>query len=140
MLTLDGHSIIIMVNMSFLSCRASFQPVSGINLHTRLSSNDFQTSSAGRRIKFSCRLKLSRLHAVDDETVIVALSVVQCRKISLDVASDSLGIDKIHRGAGDILRLSRRDERVIGRQILGRVQLQDVIQHGSGALAVEIEI
>ena len=83
MLTLNGHGIIIMVDMAVLAHRTALQPVSRINLHTRLSSQDLQYSSAFRRVKFRCGLNLSRLGAVDYITVVITLAEFNAGKSAL---------------------------------------------------------
>ena len=90
MLALDGYCIIVVIDMPALACRAALKPVSGINLHTRLCSEDFQDTAAFRRIQLGCGLDLAWRIAIDHEAVVIALAIVQCREICLDFSPEGL--------------------------------------------------
>ena len=140
MLALDGYCIIVVLDMPALACRAALKPVSCINLYARLCGEDFQDTSAFRRIELGCRLDLARGVAVDHEAVVIALAVVQCREIGLDFSPEGLAGNEVHRGACHRLGCSDRDEGVICREIFRGIEFENVVQDGAGAFSIEIEI
>ena len=96
-LALDGHTLIVVIATSALACRAALKPVAGVNLDGWLGGQNLKLTAALRRVKLSRRLKLTSLIVVDHEAVVIPLTIVESREVSLDLLTDFLELPEIHR-------------------------------------------
>ena len=85
MLALNCNSIIVMIGDAILAGRAAIKPVAGVNLHAGLGGIDRQLAAAFRRIELGRFLNLTGQITVNQETVVIAFSVVQGREKSIGV-------------------------------------------------------
>ena len=140
MLTLDGHTFIVVVATSALAGRTTLKPVAGVDLHGRLGGQNLKLTAALRRVQLSGGLKLSWLVVIDHEAVVVALAVVQGREVSLYLSTDFLELLEVHRSSGHRISLADRNQSLVGRQIDLGVEFQLVIKDIPVPLAIQIEI
>ena len=128
MLALDCDTVIVTILAAPLAFRASAKPVSGINLKTRLSREYLEYTPAHLRIKFGSLLDLTFHITVYAPAGIIALAIVECREVLVNISSQSLRVEEVHRCPRYLLRFSERDESVICRKILRSVELEIVTQ------------
>ena len=140
MLALDRHGVIVVPHAVVRACRTSFQPVAGIDLDARLGRIDLQ-QAAGRRLgKFGGQLDLAGRSAVDDETVVISLAILQGRERGLDVPSEGLGDHEVHGCARHRLAVPHRNQVRIRGQVLRSVEAQHMVQRTPLTLQVEINM
>ena len=140
MLALDGNTFIIVVATSALACRAALKPVAGVNLDGWLGGQNLKLTAALRRVQLSRRLKLTSLIVVDHEAVVIPLTIVESREVSLDLLTDFLELPEIHRCTCNRVWLSYRNQGLVSRQIDLGVEFQLVIEDIPVPLAIQIEI
>ncbi len=129
-----------MVATTALAGRTSLKPVACVDLHGRLGGQHLKLTAALRRVQLSRSLKLASLIVIDHKAVVIALAVIQCREVSLDLSPDLLELPEIHRSAGDRVRLPYRNQGLVCRQINLGVEFQLVVKNIPVALAVQIKI
>ena len=140
MLALDGHTFIVVIATSALAGRTTLKPVAGVNLDGWLGGQNLKLTAALRRVKLSRSLKLTSLIVVDHEAVVIPLTVVQSREVSLDLLTYLLELPEIHRCTCNRVWLSYRNQGLVSRQIDLGVEFQLVIKDIPVPLAIQIEI
>lgn len=128
-----------MIATSALACRAALKPVAGVNLDGWLGGQNLKLTAALRRVQLSRRLKLTSLIVVDHKAVVIPLTIVESREVSLDLLTDFLELPEIHRCTCNRVWLSYRNQGLVSRQIDLGVEFQLVIEDIPVPLAIQIE-
>ena len=140
MLALEGHGVVVVVNMAVHTLRAAFQIVAGIDLNSRLGGVDLNAAAALLRPEFRSFAQLAFHPAVQHEAVVVALGYAQRFEVGLDIPADGFGVHEVHGRACNRNGFAERNETLGGGQELGGVEAKHMVQHRAGSFAVQVEI
>ena len=138
MLRFEADSAAARVDGAVLAGLLLIHHIAAIHLKARLVRIDLHEDATGGGIDGSCHLSDITLR-IEDPVVVVATGLSELVEVVVDVCADSLGLTEVERGAlylGD----ARRDELVIDRSIVVRVDGELVIHNRGAWDAGEVEV
>ena len=133
-LSLQAESAIFLIGLATFADDAGIKMNGGIELHARLSGQNFHLAAGGGLFDFSGETQRSHF-SVDDEVVVVAADILDFG----DVRADGRGLAKIEWRAHNALDFASGDERGIDRRVIVTVKLQDVLKNVTVALALRLK-
>ena len=139
-LALNGYSFVVKIGTAAFTHGATRKPVTSVDLDSGLGSQHLQQTAALGGIQLGGGLQLARLVTIYHPAVVISLTILQSGEIILDFGSNLLEFLEIHRGSGDRIRLTKRDQGLVGRKVYGSIEFQLVAENIPIAFSVEVEI